>query len=104
MGQALSPQKQHEHRKQRSCVELAPQEKIGEGGYKGSGSELLTLLPLLEHLAHTLRDHPSLQDTGPQFDSFFAACEVGRVYMTMKRRQGGAVTTQMKENMILPCT
>lgn len=74
--------------------------KVSAGGYKGSASELLTLLPQLEHLAHTLRDQPSLQHLGPQFDSFFAACEVGRAYMTMKRRQGGAVTENMKQNMI----
>jgi hypothetical protein len=73
--------------------------KISAGGYKGSASELLTLLPLLEHLAHTLRDHRSLQQLGPQFDSFLATCEVGRVYMAMKRRQGGAVTTKMNEDM-----
>lgn len=78
---------------------LLNDKKCKPSGYKGSASELLTVLPLVEHLAHTLRAHPSLAHLGPEFESFFAACEVGRTYMSMKRKQGGAVTEKMKQDM-----
>ena len=72
----------------RKCP-LFHEKKINASGYKGSATELVTLLPLLEFMAHTLYkmtdDGQPLQHLRLQFDSFLAACEVGREYMTLKR-------------------
>ncbi len=72
----------------RKCP-LFHEKRVSASGYKGSATELVTLLPLLEFMAHILyektNDGEPLQHLRLKFDSFLAACEVGREYMTLKR-------------------
>lgn len=85
----------------RKCP-LFNERKVSATGYRGSASELVTLLPLLEFTCHTLA--PMTEPGKPlealhlKFQSFFALCHVGRTYMSLKR---GGISEAGAQNMEL---
>lgn len=66
---------------------LLNDKKLASTHYRGSASELLTLLPVLEWMAHELR--PQCADLDGHFKSFLSACDAGREYLKLKRNNTG---------------
>ena len=85
----------------RKCP-LFNERKVSATGYKGSASELVTLLPLLEFTCHTLapmtEPGKALEALHLKCQSFLAVCHVGRTYMNLKR---GGISEAGARNMEL---
>lgn len=61
---------------------LLNEKRLAETHYRGSASEVLYLLPLLEWLVTSLTE--SFPQMEPQFNSFVACCELARQYQILK--------------------
>ena len=62
---------------------LLNRKKLTSKHYKGGASELISLMPLLEHMAHKLRSQLPSMDL--QFEASLAPCAAGHEYLKLKR-------------------